>query len=456
MDRDTGGGFVSQRYQLLDKLGSGGMGSVFKARDRLNGQMIALKRVLVPENVPNEAALTLRLMTEQIRTALADEFQALASMHHPHVIQVLDYGFDQDHQPFFTMNLIDKARTVLEAGRDQPLEARCQLIIQMAEALAYLHRRGMIHRDLKPDNALVTTESNVKLLDFGLATLSEGQEHSDTIVGTLAYMAPEILRGGLASTASDFYALGVIAYELFTGHHPFSTDSASELVMAVLSQKIDVENAGVDPELTYILSRLLESDPEQRYEDAYEIIADLSAALRQPVPVESIEIRESYLQAARFVGRETELAHLTGALNKIFLDGEGSSWLIGGESGVGKSRLLDELHTRGLVKGALVLRGQAVQGGGVSYQLWRDPIRRLLLTLEIEALDAGILKEIIPDMDQLLGNPVAEVAEVSGAANQERLLTTIVSLFQRLRSPVLLLIEESAVASRKPRSAQCA
>jgi tetratricopeptide (TPR) repeat protein len=435
-------GLIGNRYQLAEKLGSGGMGAVFRAADRLTGQYVALKQVSTSAASSYDPEATVEVMTEHIRVALAHEFQTLASLHHPHVIQVIDYGFDRTKQPYFTMSLIEKPRTILETGQGQPLKYQCDLLIQTLEALAYVHRRGIVHRDLKPDNALVTLDGTVKVLDFGLATLHERQPPSDDIAGTLAYMAPEILQGEPASPASDLYAIGIMAYELFAGHHPYRAHNVNQLILAILSQDIDVDALDIDARFTEVLRRLVDRDPANRYSNAHDVIADLSAALDQPVPQESIAIRESYLQAARFVGRQVELAHLTNALDDIIQESRGSALLIGGESGVGKSRLLDELRTQALVKGALVLRGQGVRGGGVAYQLWRDPVRRLLLVVPVDDLDAGILKEIVPDIDDLLGRTIPDRMQITGKANQERLVSAIASLFQRLPQPVLLLLED--------------
>lgn len=435
-------GFLGKRYQLVKNLGSGAMGTVYRAVDRLTGQPVALKRVNTPTSTAREPDATLEMMSDHTRVALANEFQTLASLHHPHVIQVLDYGFDEDRKPYFTMNLVENPHTILQAGRGQPLKNQCELLVQMLEALAYIHRRGIVHRDLKPDNALVTPENEVKVLDFGLAALYEHLPPADEIAGTLAYMAPEVFRGEKVSAATDFYAVGVIAHEILAGHHPYGQKTASELILAVLSQDILVEEVDLAPPFSRIIVRLLDKDPRKRYQDANEVIADFSKALDQPIRQESIAIRESYLQAARFVGREQELSQLVAALEQILTQQQGSSWLIGGESGVGKSRLLDELRTSALVKGALVLRGQGVRGGGVPYQLWRDPVRRLLLTTHVEDLDAGILKEIIPDIEHLLGRSISDAVEVASTSHQERLVAAVASLFRHLTQPVVLLLED--------------
>jgi tetratricopeptide (TPR) repeat protein len=442
MLQNTEVGFVARRYQLVKNLGSGAMGTVYRAVDRLTGQPVALKRVNTPISIARQPDATIEVMSEHIRVALANEFQTLASLHHPHVIQVLDYGFDEDRKPYFTMNLVETPRTILQAGRGHPLKNQCDLLVQMLEALAYIHRRGIVHRDLKPDNALVTPDGELKVLDFGLAALYDHLPPADEIAGTLAYMAPEVFRGEKISAASDFYAVGVIAHEMLTGRHPYGQKTASELILAVLSQDMVAEEIDLEPSFSRILIRLLDKDPQKRYRDADEVIADFSRALDQPVRQESIAIRESYLQAARFVGRERELVQLITALEQTISEGHGSTWLVGGESGVGKSRLLDELRTQALVKGALVLRGQGVREGGVPYQLWRDPVRRLLLTTDVDDLDAGILKEIVPDIEHLLERAIPDAVEVASISHQERLVAAVASLFRHLTQPVVLLLED--------------
>src|SRR5258707_1825583 len=157
----------------------------------------------------------------------------------------------------------------------------------------------------------------------------------------------------------------------------------------------------LDKDLADVLNRLLDKSAGQRYASADETISALCAATSQPIPAEDAALRESFLQAAQFVGREAEFARLKTALDET-IGGHGSAWLVGGESGVGKSRLLDELRTRSLVAGALVLRGQAVEGGGLPYQLWRDPARRLALSTSLTDLEAGIVKEVVPDIGALL------------------------------------------------------
>ncbi len=423
---------INPRYRLLDLLGEGGMGTVYRALDRLTGETVALKHVAVAPAVLDFTTQT----DHDPALALAQEFEVLASLRHPHIIAVRDYGFDVNHQPFFTMDLLEGAATIIEAGHAQPFEFKINLIQQMLLALLYLHRRGIVHRDLKPGNVLVK-DGVVKVLDFGLSIAVERAEN--TPVGSLAFMAPEVLEGQPASVASDLYAVGVIAYELLAGRHPFDTYNVSRLIDQILSEQPDL--TALDQPIATVIGWLLAKAPHERYTNAGEVIRALSATTGHDLPIETRETRESFLQAAKFVGREAELAQLIGALNQA-QQGRGSGWLIGGESGVGKSRLIDELRTRALVQGVMVLRGQAVESGSLPYDLWREPVRRIILTTELSNLEASVLKEIVPDIGALLGREVVDVPALPGDDGRQRLDSTIVEVFKRQTTPMLVLFED--------------
>src|SRR5689334_1621800 len=213
-----------RRYQTGKMLGQGGMGAVYEALDRLTGKTIALKRVtgLTENQTFNSPSDSLNF-----RLALAREFKVLASLRHPNIISVLDYGFDEQRQPYITMELVEDASDFVKAAQAQSPDEQINLLIDLLQALAYLHRRGLLHHDLKPSNVLVTHNGHVKVLDFGLAM--EPEQAEGDVVGTLAYMAPEVIQGREPTTAIDLYAVGVIAYEIFSGKHPFDTDNAQKL-----------------------------------------------------------------------------------------------------------------------------------------------------------------------------------------------------------------------------------
>ncbi|MCE7980111.1 MAG: tetratricopeptide repeat protein [Caldilinea sp. CFX5] len=422
---------LGNRYHLYERLGAGGMGVVYRAQDRLTGETVALKRVAGQGlSAADDPAL---------RLALAHEFQALAGLRHPNIIGVRDYGFAGNGQPYFTMDLLYNPRTLVAAGQLLATEAKVQLLLPVLHALAYLHRRGIIHRDLKPGNILVSGQT-VRVLDFGLATLS-GQIAPPS--GTLRYMAPEVLRGGQATPASDLYAVGVIAYELFAGWHPFAPTGQSVSIERLISVEPDWEYLDLEPALLAVLQRLLAKEPMARYPDAATVIAALGEATGQSLPVETVATRESFLQAAPFIGRDGELAQMTTALAQAAA-GQGSAWLIGGESGVGKSRLLSELRTRALVRGALVVRSQASSTGGAPYQLWPEVVRWLLLLTEPTDLEAAVLKPLLSTIDEFLERPVADAPVLDAKLAQSRLFSTVAALLQRAaaQQPLLLLLED--------------
>ncbi len=414
------------------------MGEVYSVRDRLSGQQVALKRVTTerPQNVLTESD-QMRTVRSASLLPLANEFQLLASLRHPNIISVLDYGFDAGRQPYFTMSFLENAQPVNEAARGQPLVYQLALITQILEALAYLHRRGILHRDLKPGNILVR-EGQVKLLDFGLSIARAAHQRSET-TGTLAYMAPELLRDGTASEASDLYAVGMIIYEIFNGAFPFAFDNIHQLIEFITTQSLDAHSLAVPPHIADVISRLLAKNPADRYASASEVIQALTRT--DTIPAQSVETRESYLQAAEFIGRDVEFRQLVSALSSA-MRGEGSTWLIGGESGVGKSRLVDELRSRALIEGAVVLRGQATSEGRINYQVWREVIRRLVLMVELNDLEASTIKLIVPDIDLLLERAVADAPELDAQAAQTRLFSTVVDLVQRAGVPLLIILED--------------
>ncbi|MBX3085292.1 MAG: tetratricopeptide repeat protein [Anaerolineae bacterium] len=434
---------IANRYQLHDQLGAGGMGTVFRADDRLMKQQVALKRVILAPQVPGSEVPS---DSQNFRVALSNEFRTLASLRHPNVISVMDYGFDSERQPYFTMTLLENARTIVEAGAGKSQTEKVNLIVQMLQALAYLHRRGVIHRDLKPGNVLVTVDGQVKVLDFGLAAVAHPTEEAEGgVAGTMHYMAPEVLTEGPATAASDLYAVGVIACELLQGQRPFEEEGITQLIIAILNKSPDVNN--IDAVLRPAIRQLLAKSPEERYQTAEEVIEALTDALGEAIPEESAAIRESFLQASKFVGREAEFAQLAATLKAVIADNKAvdapaRAWLIGGESGIGKSRLVDELRVRALVQGVLVLQGQGVAEGGLPYQLWQDVLRRLVIATDPSNLEASIIKEIVPDIGTLLGREVPNASPIEGKPGQRRLVLTIADLFRRHTQPILLILED--------------
>lgn len=423
---------IGHRYEIIDKIGSGGMGAVYRARDLLSDEEIALKRMMPDAQAVAPGSST---SAHNFRVAMAQEFKTLAALRHPNIIAVRDYGFDEDSRPYFTMDLLVNAQTVLEAGRGRSLEVQVGYLAQILYALAYLHRRRIIHRDLKPENVLVV-DGQVKLLDFGLSVAKQQNAPApdENIAGTLAYMAPERLAHQTASEASDLYALGIIAYELMAGHHPFDTRNLPQLINQIVNDFPDLTRIDADYPMVRVIGELLEKDPAQRLNRATDALQAINEASHQDFPLETEATRESLLQSARLVGRDEEVSQLTQALERT-IDGRGSAWIVSGESGVGKSRLLDEIRIRAMVRGALVLRGQAISEAGGVYEIWQSVLRWLSL----------LSRQETPTLDALMpGKTQSGFASAKATAEsiQKRLLMLLTNTLEDIGQPVVMVFED--------------
>lgn len=453
----SGASIINGRYRLLDRIGAGGMGEVYRAADLLTvgGEPVAIKRLTTDTANLRFASFDSKTLDDSgaQRIALAHEFQTLARLRHPNIIRVRDYGFD-DGAPFLVMDLLENAQPLHEAGRSLNTAGKVDLIVQMLGALAYLHGRGIVHRDLKPENVLVV-DGVVRLLDFGLAISRDAMPETDRVAGTLAYIAPEVLAGGDPTPASDLYAVGVMAYELLTGQSPFPFDNVSSFIRRVLREPPDIAPLyalDMPFALPEVVLYLLEKKPEARFSDARTASQAFCASIGLPPPVENPAVREGYLQSAEFIGRERELAELMAAFEQARA-GAGGTWLIGGESGVGKSRLVDELRIRALVEGAVVMRGQAVLNG-VPFQLWRDPLRQLIIRGSVEgkitAEQAALFKPLLPDLDALWvsatgGDPLPSSPDLDDETRRGRGIRLAMETFAALAgdsAALLLLILE--------------
>jgi tetratricopeptide (TPR) repeat protein len=419
------------RYQLLNELGRGAMGAVHRALDRATGRTVTLKRLQLADpgpGVPDDHAL------------LASEFRLVASLRHPNIVSVLDYGFDADRQPYFTMDLLENAQTIIAAGRDRPLSVQVDLLVQVLRALDYLHHHGVVHRDLKPENILVVN-GVVKLLDFGLSIRTDQSSSATGWAGTLRYSSPDLLHGASPSHQSDLFSTGLIAYELLTGAYPFVEDDPLALQLALERIPLPRADDVVDERLRPILARLLAINPAVRYPDATEVITDLACAIDPALAHEPAATRESLIQFAPLVGRQEELARLRTVLDDT-REGHGAVWLIGGESGVGKSRLVDEIRTMALIESLPVVRTQGASHGGGPYHVWRDVVRHLLLRVELWDTELQVLKALVPDVSSIAGREIPPAPLVDAEAWQTRLLTTVETLVRRQPSPMVVILED--------------
>jgi serine/threonine-protein kinase len=266
-------------YELLEEIGRGGMGIVYKARQRSLNRTVALKMVL-----RGEAA-----MPEDLARFQA-EARAAANLDHPNIVPVYGAG-EQDGQAYFSMRLIEGQTLagLLARGPLRPRDA-ARYLAAIARAVHYAHEHGILHRDLKPSNILLDAADQPHITDFGLAkrvsgeAASLGRTATGNIVGTPAYMAPEQVsnRHGTPSPASDVYSLGIILYEMLTGRPPFQAPTPFDTLLLVLDQDPIAPrllNPGVDADLEMICLKCIQKEPDLRYKSALALAADLEAYL---------------------------------------------------------------------------------------------------------------------------------------------------------------------------------
>jgi eukaryotic-like serine/threonine-protein kinase len=270
----TEGSVIDQRYRLLRRLGSGGMADVWLAEDSHLQRQVALK-------ILHQRFAQDREFVERFRR----EAEAAASLQHPNVVAVFDRG-DVDGTYYIAMQLLEGRS--LKALIDQGLtpEQAAGLVRQVLEAASFAHRHGVVHRDLKPQNAIVDGEGKATVTDFGIARAGASEiTQAGSVMGTPHYLSPEQAQGQEVTAVSDLYSVGVILYEALTGRVPFEADSAVAIAMKQVShmpQRPSSINPSVSPALDAVVMRALEKDPGQRFQSAEAFIAALDAALADP------------------------------------------------------------------------------------------------------------------------------------------------------------------------------
>ncbi len=264
-------------YRIISKIGSGGMGAVYLAQDTKLDRKAAIK-VLLPELGQNSDKLT----------RFIREAKAASALNHPNILTVYEIG-EADGRSYIATELIDgmTLRDHLDSTRVMPLSSVLKIAVQVAEALAAAHAAGIIHRDIKPENIMVRKDGYAKLLDFGLAKLSEaaglpagGETIPGIVMGTIAYMSPEQARGRRVDSRSDIFSLGVVMYELLARRLPFAGETPSHTIIAILEKAptpVSVIRPDVPAELELILRRTLEKDPQNRYRNAADLVLELKA-----------------------------------------------------------------------------------------------------------------------------------------------------------------------------------
>ncbi len=326
---DTMDAFIGQvledRYELIEKIGEGGMAVVYKARDKRLNRLVAVK--IMRKEMAGDRELRQRFFAES---------QAVAMLSSPNIVAVYDVSHSADIE-YIVMELVDGITLQQYMKRKGPIPSREAVYFakQIARALAHAHARGVVHRDIKPHNMLLLRDGTLKVGDFGIAALeNEVSDESGTAVGSIHYIAPEQIRGEVPDARSDLYSLGVVLYEMLTGQRPFTGDSVGEIaVKHINTSPVPPRElvSGIHPELERITLRAMQPDIHARYQSAEELIADLEnftalmneledeaeaeMAVVTPsvVPVRSVSemSKEKYRRRRR---RSARVSYLTGTL----------------------------------------------------------------------------------------------------------------------------------------------
>lgn len=453
-------------YDVGALLGRGGMGAVYRATDTKLGRDVALK-VLPPEFTDDDRLARFRR-----------EARALAALNHPNIVTI--YSVEEcDGVHFLTMELVDghTLEQVLEAGA-LPWSRALPIALPLADAVAAAHAAGITHRDLKPQNVLIGRDGRVKVLDFGLARFADASDGSAALtltqegmmLGTLPYMAPEQIDGRSADARSDVYALGVVLYEMVTGRRPFVRDSAIALLAAIVTEPPTPvgELAPDTPEpIRQLIDRSLAKDPTDRWphgaavvdairrsspdlmlgpsESSFPSLTTAAVVMATTVATTRTTRRRS---GPLMVGRDHELAQVRERLDDA-RRGSGSLVLLGGEPGVGKTRLVEEVVREAAEQGMLSVVGRCQDGGSPPYGPFIEILDALARALPEDAMrdvlgdDADELARIVPRVrrrDSALAGSVA----VDPDQQRRALFAAVTDVLGRLsaRQPLVLVLDD--------------
>jgi hypothetical protein len=335
---------VAGRYVIEALLGRGGMSAVYRVYDARTGVRLALKRGFAGS--PQK--------TRRRQELLEREFNTLSQLAHPCIIEVYDYGVDEQSCPYYTMELLDGAD--LHNSGALPWQTVCALLRDVASSLAILHSRGMLHRDVSGRNVRRTADGRAKLIDFGAMT-SMGV--AQDVVGTPPFLAPEVLQMQALDARADLFSLGALAYYLLTGRHAFPARRLHDLRDVWRSSPAAPIRLAPDipPALNSLVLQLLSLDRGTRAHSAPEVMTRLCTIAGLPL-TEQAQVSRAYLTTPTLVGRERELVSVRKRMLSL-VRGDGGTLLIQGVSGSGRSRMLDACALEAKLVGAQVIRASA-------------------------------------------------------------------------------------------------
>jgi tetratricopeptide (TPR) repeat protein len=433
------GTLLNDRYRIEAELGRGGMGAVYRAHDTLLDRDVAVK-LLSQSGLGTEG-----------RERMLREAQAIAQLNHPNIVQVFDAG-QLDETPYIVMELVEGSS--LHDHPPTDLAGIVGVARQICAALEHAHAHGIIHRDLKPENVILAADGSAKLMDFGLArSVASRMTAEGEITGTVFYLAPELALGKDFDGRADLYALGIMLYELATGELPFSKGDP----LTVISQHIHASAIPprsklptIPPLLEQLIQQLMSKDPAERPESAGATAQLLDSPSLLDLQAETD--RELALLAriarGRFIGRGPELKQAK-SLWAQTMTGQGTTVLVSGEPGIGKTRFLRELATHVEVSGGVALFGEAYEGGSAPYAPFGEALRRGLQRAtqagpELPPVVLADLLALVPELHPYYPDTPAN-PPLAPQAEQQRQFESVVAFFSSLSeaAPVLLALDDA-------------
>lgn len=269
------GTFLQDRYEILEQIGSGGMSVVYKAKCHKLNRLVAIK--VLKEEFCNDSSFVSKFKMEA---------QSAAGLSHPNIVSVYDV-IDEGKLHYIVMELIEgiTLKSYIQKKGRLEIKETIGIAIQVAQGIAAAHEQHIIHRDIKPQNMIISRDGKVKVADFGIARAVSAQTMTSSAMGSVHYISPEQARGGFSDERSDIYSLGVTMYEMVTGRVPFDGDNTVAIALAHLEDAVvppSVYNPEIPMSLERIILTCMEKKPERRYCSAQEVITDLRAALIWP------------------------------------------------------------------------------------------------------------------------------------------------------------------------------
>jgi tetratricopeptide (TPR) repeat protein len=431
------------RYEVVSLIGAGGMGELYRARDPELGRNLVIK--ILPRRVGLHPDSVERFVREA---------RAASALNHPNIITVYEIG-ESAFGHFIAMELIE-GRNLRELKSETPTIAGVAKIgAQAARALSVAHEAGIIHRDIKPDNLMLRDDGYVKVLDFGIAQLSDrgdGFGTEDTrltqpgmVVGTMRYMSPEQAGGKKVTPASDIFSLGIVLYELVTGRHPFDATSDMATLSSIMLREPPSPmklNARIPESLDDLLIQMLKKDPTRR-----PVAADVARILDTVVVLQASDrfLPTIIEDATGVIGRDPELAVLRDGFESA-RSGHGAMICVSGEPGIGKTTLVEAFlrHISGMRHVVALGRCSERLAGAEAYLPLLDAIDDLLHG-DGSATYGHELEKLAPTWAQMLSGSAPQPSDASSPAqSQERLKRELASFLEFVceHQPLVLLIED--------------